>query len=447
MLSFGGQVLPSSFDPEQANAATMGAAAIGTLKAAASGAGTPPDPKLVAPDEQVSAYAGWRAIKGLQQANAVANGNSDAAAASDDDDEEDATQEADEEAGVEAKKEMVEEEEGKTKSDDGVYSDSDEQAAIDEAEQASASAEESKPEESMADAEDAENAEDQARANANPLSLASKGTRARPVGDVLARAAMQVRQETSRLRTRTKGAPPLVSMIVCKKTKEKLKAMSCKLVLEISGVPEGCECRFKAKQCPAVPGDLGFTGVSPSLAFSPPQLAGTTVILCMYWQWLKPPDRSKEEAQVAEDTKNFAVDLVKAAHFHAEGGAKAVATVYYAMTPPPLLMPTTFAIPATPAPLYMKEEYGTTHVPLPTAPATTPSPFMFTTPSPFAGAFGGGGAKPGAPAARPGAPAGRGGGGGSGSPWRRRRRPRSPAGPGCGGSGTPSSCPSRSARP
>jgi len=170
--------------------------------------------------------------------------------------------------------------------------------------------------------------------------------------DMMARATSDVDRQTASIRaTKPAKSPPLVSMVVCAKAAQQLKAMSCSLVTQISGFPEGCECRMKAKKCPAVRRDLGFTGVSPSIPFSPPQLGGQSVILCMYWQWLKPQDRSKEDKQVAEETKEMTINLVKAAHLNAEAGAKIIATNYYAMTPAPVLVTTTMMIPATPAPI------------------------------------------------------------------------------------------------
>jgi hypothetical protein len=171
--------------------------------------------------------------------------------------------------------------------------------------------------------------------------------------DMMARASQELDRQTVEIgASKPAEHPPLVSMVVCAKAARELKAMSCSLVTQISGYPEGCECRMKAKKCPAVRKDLGFTGLSPSLPLSPPQLGGTTVILCMYWQWLKPVDRSKENQLVAEQSKEMAIKLVEGAHKNAEWGAKFTAGIYYGMTPPPLLVTTTIPIPATPAPIY-----------------------------------------------------------------------------------------------
>merc|ERR1719353_468087 len=149
---------------------------------------------------------------------------------------------------------------------------------------------------------------------------------------MMSRATQELDKQTINIKSHSAVAhPPLVSMVVCGKAAKQLKAMSCSLVTQISGYPEGCECRMKAKKCPAARMDLGFTGVSPSLPLSPPQLGGETVILCMYWQWLKPQDRSKEASLAAEETKQFATKLYDIANDYASAGAKTVAIGYYAV--------------------------------------------------------------------------------------------------------------------
>merc|ERR1719201_258585 len=131
----------------------------------------------------------------------------------------------------------------------------------------------------------------------------------------MSRATQELDKQTLNIKSHSAVAhPPLVSMVVCGKAAKQLKAMSCSLVTQISGYPEGCECRMKAKKCPAARMDLGFTGVSPSVPLSPPQLGGTTVILCMYWQWLKPQDRSQEAAAATEQVRDMATAMVNAAH-------------------------------------------------------------------------------------------------------------------------------------
>lgn len=168
--------------------------------------------------------------------------------------------------------------------------------------------------------------------------------------DMMARATQESDRQTALIRqAQPPKTPPLVSMVVCAKAAKQLKAMSCSLVTQISGYPEGCECRMKASKCPAVRRDLGFTGVSPSIPLS---AGGTTVILCMYWQWLKPQDRSAENAAAAVEAKEAALSLYKSANVNAENGAKAVAIAYYSMTPAPTIITSTAAIPATPAPIY-----------------------------------------------------------------------------------------------
>merc|ERR1719421_187772 len=146
----------------------------------------------------------------------------------------------------------------------------------------------------------------------------------------MARATQEVDQQAATiLHAQAPKSPPLVSMVVCAKAAKELKAMSCSLVTQISGYPEGCECRMKAKKCPAARMDLGFTGVSPSIPLAPPQLGGATVILCMYWQWLKPQDRSKEAKEAYDATAKMANAMFEGANKNAEFGARAVAINYY----------------------------------------------------------------------------------------------------------------------
>lgn len=198
--------------------------------------------------------------------------------------------------------------------------------------------------------------------------------------DMLARATQEVKRQTSQLGVEAPPAAiPLVSMKVCAKAAKELKAMSCSLVTQISGYPEGCECRMKAKKCPKARKDLGFTGVSPSLPLSPPQLKGVTVILCMYWQWLKPPDRSQENANAAHEAYNDAESLVNAAHIHAEEAAVKMATSLYAMTDPPFTFTTTYAVPTTPPPIYEPVRIWSTTPYMPTTPSMASLFGMFTT--------------------------------------------------------------------
>jgi len=170
--------------------------------------------------------------------------------------------------------------------------------------------------------------------------------------DMMARATQEAETQAAHIRQAMPAKiPQLVSMAVCAKAARQLKAMSCSLVTQVSGYPEGCECRMKATTCPAVRRDLGFTGVSPSIPLTAPQLGGTSVVLCMYWQWSKPQDRSKEDAAAAQEVKELATSLVKAAHVHAAAGAMVAATAYYAVTPAPMIVSSIAPIPPTPAPI------------------------------------------------------------------------------------------------
>lgn len=204
--------------------------------------------------------------------------------------------------------------------------------------------------------------------------------------DMMARATAEVDQQAAAImHAKPAKFPPLVSMVVCAKAAKELKAMSCSLVTQISGYPEGCECRMKAKKCPAVRRDLGFTGVSPSVPLSPPQLGGATVMLCMYWQWLAPQDRSKENADAAEEARKAATALVNAANTFAEGNAKVVASAYYGVTAAPTILPTTFPIPGTPAPIMEPVRFLSTTPYMPFFPsmwAPGPAPFPFPAPAP-----------------------------------------------------------------
>lgn len=172
--------------------------------------------------------------------------------------------------------------------------------------------------------------------------------------NMLERATQEVDKQTAQIvHAKPAASPALVSSGVCAKAAKEMQAMSCSLVNQISGYPEGCECRMKGAVCPAVRRDLGFTGVSPSVPHSPPELEGASVILCMYWQWEKPQDRSKEAAEAQEEVTEMAKSLVKTAHANAEQAAKVVATSYYAVTPAPVVLPPVLPLAAlaTPAPI------------------------------------------------------------------------------------------------
>mmetsp|Transcript_154147 Transcript_154147/g.287376 ORF Transcript_154147/g.287376 Transcript_154147/m.287376 type:complete len:304 (-) Transcript_154147:28-939(-) len=186
--------------------------------------------------------------------------------------------------------------------------------------------------------------------------------------DEIERATLQVEQETKSL-TNSQASQPLISMATCEKATEKLGAMSCSLVTQISGSPEGCECHFEASECPPVDQDLGFTGVSPSMPLSPPQLGGLTVILCMYWQWLPPPDNTQAKQEAAAEVRNYADSLVRVAHARSMAIAKKVADTMWAGTLPPAPLTTTAAIP-------------TRAIIFGTLPPTTPYPFAVGAPGP-----------------------------------------------------------------
>lgn len=208
--------------------------------------------------------------------------------------------------------------------------------------------------------------------------------------DMMVRATHEVdRQAATITQAKPAKSPPLVSMVVCAKAAKAIKAMSCSLVTQISGYPEGCECRMKAKKCPAVRKDLGFTGVSPSIPFSPPQLGGVSVILCMYWQWLKPQDRSEDATKAAYDTRELANEYVKVANDHATALSKVVATQWYAATAPPTIIPTTIPIPATPAPIFEPVRFLSTTPYMPFfgnwAPGPAPGPYPGPAPGPAPG--------------------------------------------------------------
>lgn len=98
----------------------------------------------------------------------------------------------------------------------------------------------------------------------------------------------------------------LVSEASCLKLSKATGALSCRIVSEISGEPEGCECRLMGSTCPPASRALGFTGVSPSQAIPVLKTAGQFVTLCMYWQWFDEPDRSKLVAEDKEETKLLA---------------------------------------------------------------------------------------------------------------------------------------------
>lgn len=230
--------------------------------------------------------------------------------------------------------------------------------------------------------------DEQAAGDGGPLSLlpvvVHEGV---PAPDILVRATAQVRRHLRQARAELGAAPapaaqavPLVTRMHCAAVAPKLGAMSCSLVTEISGWPEGCECRLTATTCPPADIKLGFTGLTPSLSVSLPEMQGLTVILCMYWQWLPsaggggvPPGApapapalalapmpgaqaplspapmpvpppgvaaaplSETSLAAGEETKRMAQEYVMAAHeYAAEAGRKAVEPLWKKLEPKPV---------------------------------------------------------------------------------------------------------------
>lgn len=180
--------------------------------------------------------------------------------------------------------------------------------------------------------------------------------------DAIVRATMQVKRQVRSLRGKQADAPS-VTRETCSAAAEELGALACSLVTQISGYPEGCECRLMADKCPPADEALGFTGVSPSTSFSLPQMAGSSVILCMYWQWLPRPDDSAAVAASAARVKKMATDYVRMGYVYS-GSANNLANTLWAVTPPPPVVTT----PVDYAPLL------TTFPPLAPAPAVAGAP-------------------------------------------------------------------------
>merc|ERR1719482_2029107 len=202
---------------------------------------------------------------------------------------------------------------------------------------------------------------------------------------------------------------PQVTEGLCGKLAKKTKAMTCSLVTQISGVPEGCECQLMADKCPPADKGMGFTGLSADNPVSLPEMEGLTVILCMYWQWIpagNPAAKAKATAAAAKESKRLAKQYMEAAHIYADGHAKGTADALWPATntpypttaapttttmPPPLPAPApapapgpgpapgggTTAMPTTPPPT-------TTEAPTTTVATTTEAPTtaMPTTPPP-----------------------------------------------------------------
>eukprot|EP00933_Yihiella_yeosuensis_P079760 TRINITY_DN93174_c0_g1_i1.p1 TRINITY_DN93174_c0_g1~~TRINITY_DN93174_c0_g1_i1.p1 ORF type:complete len:275 (-),score=90.83 TRINITY_DN93174_c0_g1_i1:184-1008(-) len=132
----------------------------------------------------------------------------------------------------------------------------------------------------------------------------------------------------------------MVTDATCQATAKNTKAMSCSLVTQISGKPEGCECRLRASTCPPADKTLGFTGMSPGNPIEVPQ-TGEFVILCMYWQWFKPIDHSAEVVKRKEETKALASTYLRQGFEMVQNAVQPVAAVLATVTttPPPLVSP------------------------------------------------------------------------------------------------------------
>lgn len=207
--------------------------------------------------------------------------------------------------------------------------------------------------------------------------------------DQLAQATVQLNSQFhGRLqRAGAQQKPPLLSKALCELTAANVGATSCSLVTVISGTPEGCECRVEAEECPPADTSLGFTGVSPSATMVLPQMGGTSLTLCMYWQWHKKPDRSAAVAKAAAQVKDLANQFVKTAYVRA-GAVKGLANALWSFTPVPPPVPS--AIPYPPTMPFVPRtvlfpETTTYHT---TTPGQTTTGFTTTAPNFFAFAAG-----------------------------------------------------------
>jgi len=147
------------------------------------------------------------------------------------------------------------------------------------------------------------------------------------------------RQNDKRLsvaKAKSKRVGATVTMKDCGDMAAEIGAMSCSLVTQISGYPEGCECQMRKSKCPdyksTKAGADVFTGLSPS-----DTLFGVT--LCMYWQWLDAPDKTKENALVYETSLKNTKELVKTAETNALTVSAAIAAPYFALMPTPFPVP------------------------------------------------------------------------------------------------------------
>lgn len=213
--------------------------------------------------------------------------------------------------------------------------------------------------------------------------------------DPMVRATLQIQNELEAQRVVGPKAPQVTEQ-ACGQLAKKTKAMTCSLVTQISGVPEGCECQLMADKCPPADKGLGFTGLSADAPVSLPEMEGLTVILCMYWQWLpagNPAEKAKDTAAAAAQNKKDAIQYMTAAHIYA-GGAKGVADALwpatptpFATTPPPPPPTTTTVGPPSPAPapgpapggMPTTAMFTTTPAPTTTAAPTTTTPAPTTT--------------------------------------------------------------------
>eukprot|EP00747_Dinoflagellata_sp_TGD_P164134 gnl/TRDRNA2_/TRDRNA2_183639_c0_seq1.p1 gnl/TRDRNA2_/TRDRNA2_183639_c0~~gnl/TRDRNA2_/TRDRNA2_183639_c0_seq1.p1 ORF type:complete len:243 (-),score=46.06 gnl/TRDRNA2_/TRDRNA2_183639_c0_seq1:90-818(-) len=153
--------------------------------------------------------------------------------------------------------------------------------------------------------------------------------------DVLAAATMEVNHE---LEGQADAAGTQITRASCAAVAKKTGAMGCGLTSAVSGTIDGCECHLLGKKCPPADKSLGFTGVSPSIPISVPQMGGLSAILCMYWQWSAPPDMSKQNAKAAEASKAAANMYIDAAHIYA-GGVAGLGNAIWALTVPPFPLP------------------------------------------------------------------------------------------------------------
>lgn len=159
----------------------------------------------------------------------------------------------------------------------------------------------------------------------------------------------------------------LVSEKLCLQLSEATEAMSCSVVTQISGEPEGCECRLRGNSCPAADLEMGFTGVSPSAVLPVIKTPGETVILCMYWQWIDEPDRSKQLSADKQVTKRLAEQILRESYNNVAAAVQPVTEVMAAAT--------TLAPPKIPVGQIrelLKENFLSTPAPGP-APAASPA--------------------------------------------------------------------------